>query len=61
MSASSRRRPRSATSWRSSLNYAQADFVFFFAPAALIAIIVVSFNLLGDGMRDALDPKADRS
>lgn len=44
-----------------SLSFAQADFVFFFAPAALIAIIVVSFNLLGDGMRDALDPKADRS
>ena len=44
----------------SSLNYAQGDFVFFFAPAALIAIIVVSFNLLGDGLRDSLDPKADR-
>lgn len=43
-----------------SLDYAQADFVYFFAPAALIAIIVVSFNLLGDGLRDALDPKADR-
>lgn len=43
-----------------SLDFAQADFVFFFAPAALIAIIVVSFNLLGDGLRDALDPKADR-
>lgn len=42
------------------LDFAQADFVFFFAPAALIAIIVVSFNLLGDGLRDALDPKADR-
>jgi peptide/nickel transport system permease protein len=45
----------------SSLSFAQGDFVYFFAPAALIAIIVVSFNLLGDGMRDALDPKADRS
>ncbi|MGB0099092.1 MAG: ABC transporter permease [Nocardioides sp.] len=43
-----------------SLDYAQADFVYFFAPAAMIAIIVVSFNLLGDGLRDALDPKADR-
>lgn len=43
-----------------SLDYAQADFVYFFAPAALIAIIVVSFNLVGDGLRDALDPKADR-
>jgi peptide/nickel transport system permease protein len=43
-----------------SLDYAQADFVYFFAPAAMIAVIVVSFNLLGDGLRDALDPKADR-
>ena len=33
------------------------DFVFFFVPAFLIALIVVCFNLLGDGLRDALDPK----
>ena len=26
----------------------------------LLALIVVSFNLLGDGLRDALDPKANR-
>ncbi len=45
---------------RDSLSYAQADFVYFFAPAFLIALIVVCFNLLGDGMRDALDPKGDR-
>ena len=43
-----------------SISYAEADFVFFFTPAILIAIIVVCFNLLGDGLRDALDPKADR-
>jgi peptide/nickel transport system permease protein len=43
-----------------SLDYAQADFIYFFAPAAMIAIIVVTFNLVGDGLRDALDPKADR-
>lgn len=43
-----------------SLDYAQADFIYFFAPAALIAIVVVTFNLVGDGLRDALDPKADR-
>ncbi|MCB8956566.1 MAG: ABC transporter permease [Nocardioides sp.] len=45
---------------RSSINYSSADFLFFFAPAFLIMIIVVSFNLLGDGLRDALDPKAAR-
>lgn len=42
---------------RDSLSYAQHDFVFFFAPAFFIAVIVVCFNLLGDGLRDALDPK----
>jgi peptide/nickel transport system permease protein len=45
---------------RSSISYSSADFVFFFAPAFLIMVIVVSFNLLGDGIRDALDPKAAR-
>jgi peptide/nickel transport system permease protein len=43
-----------------SIPYAQSDFIYFFFPALLIAIVVVSFNLLGDGLRDALDPKADR-
>ncbi|MFL6109239.1 MAG: ABC transporter permease [Marmoricola sp.] len=43
-----------------SINYSVSDFTYFFYPALLIAIIVVSFNLLGDGLRDALDPKADR-
>jgi len=45
---------------KSSINYSSADFVFFFTPAFLIMIIVVSFNLLGDGIRDALDPKTAR-
>jgi peptide/nickel transport system permease protein len=40
--------------------YATTDVVFFMAPAFLIMIIVVTFNLLGDGIRDALDPKSSR-
>ncbi len=28
-----------------------------FAPAIMISIIILSFNLLGDGLRDAFDPK----
>ena len=28
-----------------------------FAPAIMISVIIVSFNLLGDGLRDAFDPK----
>ena len=31
-----------------------------FVPAILISIIILSFNLLGDGLRDALDPKQNR-
>jgi peptide/nickel transport system permease protein len=45
---------------RGSIDYSSADFLFFFAPAFLIMVIVVSFNLLGDGIRDALDPKTNR-
>ena len=43
-----------------STNYAESDFAFFVFPALFIATLVVSFNLLGDGLRDALDPKAGR-
>jgi peptide/nickel transport system permease protein len=42
------------------LEYAYTDFFFFFIPAAVIAAIVISFNLLGDGARDALDPRSGR-
>lgn len=42
------------------LGYADTDLVFFFVPAVAIAAIVISFNLLGDGARDALDPKSGR-
>ena len=43
-----------------STNYYDSDLVYFFIPAVVLASVVVSFNLLGDGLRDALDPKADR-
>ena len=45
---------------RVSISYAQADPLFFLAPAVIIVIIVVAFNLVGDGLRDALDPRANR-
>jgi peptide/nickel transport system permease protein len=44
----------------SAVQYAIGDFIFFFMPAAIIASIVIAFNLLGDGARDALDHKAGR-
>lgn len=43
-----------------SLNYATIDALYFAVPGFLIALLVVSFNLLGDGLRDALDPKGSR-
>jgi len=43
-----------------SVYFSRSDFPYFFYPALLLAIIVISFNLLGDGMTDALDPKGDR-
>jgi peptide/nickel transport system permease protein len=45
---------------RYSVSFMDADFLFFFIPGLVLAIIVVSFNLLGDGIRDALDPKSSR-
>ena len=31
--------------------------VLLLAPAICVALIVMSFNFLGDGLRDALDPR----
>lgn len=42
------------------LNYAQVDFFYFLMPGVVIALLVICFNLLGDGLRDALDPKTNR-
>jgi len=44
----------------SSIQYGSSDFLFFIAPAFLLVLVVVSFNLLGDGLRDALDPRTQR-
>ncbi len=41
----------------SALNGFQSFPEKLFAPAFLIFIIILSFNLLGDGLRDAFDPK----
>jgi peptide/nickel transport system permease protein len=37
-----------------------SDITFMFFPGIAMAIFVVSFNLLGDSVRDALDPKTLR-
>lgn len=43
-----------------SVNYYSADPAFFYLPGITLVVIVLSFNLLGDGLRDALDPKSAR-
>ena len=40
--------------------YFQVDPMYLFWPGITIFIAVLSFNLLGDGLRDALDPKSAR-
>ena len=50
--------------WGAMLNDARADMVTAphtaLFPALAIFLTVLAFNLLGDGLRDALDPKVDR-
>ncbi|AWV23224.1 Dipeptide transport system permease protein dppC [Roseomonas mucosa] len=53
-----------APSWGSMLNAAQrflsqAPWMAIY-PGLAIFLVVLSFNLLGDGLRDALDPRAQR-
>jgi peptide/nickel transport system permease protein len=43
------------------VTYAAADPAFFIIPGLTLSILVLAFNLLGDGLRDALDPKSGRS
>lgn len=42
------------------VRYPVADFTYFIIPVLVLVILVVAFNLLGDGLRDALDPKGNR-
>lgn len=43
-----------------SVDYFQTDPTFMLVPGLALFITVLSFNLLGDGLRDALDPRAGR-
>ncbi|WP_445396249.1 ABC transporter permease [Streptomyces sp. LE64] len=44
----------------SAVAYYQADPMYMVIPGLAIFITVLSFNLFGDGVRDALDPKGTR-
>lgn len=41
-----------------SVAYFQAVPTYLFIPGGMLVILVVSFNLLGDSLRDALDPRS---
>ena len=53
-----------APSWGSMLNSAQRFLTqapwLSIMPGLAIFVVVLAFNLVGDGLRDALDPRADR-
>ncbi|HET6484272.1 MAG TPA: ABC transporter permease [Actinoplanes sp.] len=40
------------------VQFYQADPMYMIVPGAVIFLTVLAFNLFGDGLRDALDPKA---
>lgn len=49
------------TSWGALASNAQAQFMFYpfqlFFPAVMIAVTMLAFTMMGDGLRDALDPR----
>lgn len=53
-----------ASSWGAmlgdSVRYYRADPTYLFIPGVALIILVLAFNVLGDAIRDALDPKTDR-
>ncbi|MDI1463105.1 ABC transporter permease [Catellatospora sp. KI3] len=43
-----------------SINYLQSDPAYVFFPGITIFVMVLAFNLFGDALRDALDPRSSR-
>jgi len=43
-----------------SVRYYRAAPTYLFIPGFTLMILVLAFNLLGDGLRDAFDPRSDR-
>jgi len=56
--------PAGTTSWGKMLSdagdYFSIDPTYLFAPGILLFLTVLAFNLSGDGLRDALDPRSRR-
>lgn len=43
-----------------SVRYYRADPTYLFIPGLTLMALVLAFNMLGDGLRDAFDPRSDR-
>ncbi len=43
------------------VSYWQRDPAYLLIPSGMLVLVVLALNLLGDGLRDALDPKSDRN
>jgi peptide/nickel transport system permease protein len=54
--------PTTQASWGNLLaeapNYFQSDFLLMIWPGLMVLLATLAFNLLGDGLRDAFDPRA---
>jgi len=56
--------PQGTSSWGKMLSdaggYFTIDPMYLFVPGVALVLTVLAFNLFGDGLRDALDPKSRR-
>ncbi len=43
---------------RDAVTYYEVDPAYMIVPGLAIFVTVLAFNLLGDGLRDALDPRS---
>lgn len=43
-----------------SVRYYRVDPTYLVIPGLVLMVLVMAFNLMGDGLRDAFDPKSDR-
>ena len=43
-----------------STQYYRVAWWYLFVPSGLLLLTTLAFNLLGDGVRDALDPRSER-
>jgi peptide/nickel transport system permease protein len=44
-----------------SIKYIISEPTYFVIPSLSLILVVLSFNLLGDAVRDALDPKSENT